>query len=167
LPIVPPSSVPANLNGGLGKSLSNLFRQDFNTFQVGVTINIPLENRTAKAELGKSLVEAEKLDLEKRKLSQSIAAEVRNAVQTLQTLKLRLQSAQISRETAEKEYESEERKYNSGYATSSLFILLEKQKNLTTAKADEVQVRLELNKAIADFERVTGNAPKEFKILLQ
>jgi outer membrane protein len=167
LPIVPPLSVPANLNGGLGKSLSNLFRQDFNTFQVGVTINIPLENRTAKAELGKSLVEAEKLDLEKRKLSQSIAAEVRNAVQTLQTLKLRLQSAQISRETAEKEYESEERKYNSGYATSSLFILLEKQKNLTTAKADEVQVRLELNKAIADFERVTGNAPKEFKILLQ
>lgn len=167
LPVVPPAGIPANLNGSFGKSLSNLFRQDFNAFQVGITINIPLENRTAKAELGKNLVEAEKLDLERRRISQNVAAEVRNAVQTLQTLKLRLQSAQVSRETAEKEYESEERKYNSGYATSSLFILLEKQKNLTTAKADEVQVRLELNKAIADFERVTGNAPKEFKILLQ
>lgn len=167
LPVTTPSGVPTNLNGGLNKSLANLFKQDFNTFQVGITINIPLENRTAKAELGKNLVEAEKLELEKRKISQNITAEVRNAVQTLQMLKLRLQSAQTSREAAEKEYESESRKYNSGYATSSLFILLEKQKNLTSAKATEVQIRLELNKAIADFERVTGNPSGNLQILIR
>jgi outer membrane protein len=167
LPIIPPSSVPNNLNGGLGKSFGNLFKQDFNTFQVGITINFPLENSRAKAELGRNLVEAEKLELEKRQTSQNITAEVRNAVQSLQTLKLRMQSTQISRESAEKEFESEERKYNTGYASGSLFILLEKQKNLTSAKAAEIQVRLELNKAIAEFERATGNPRGEFQILFK
>jgi outer membrane protein len=167
LPVIPPASVPNNLNGGLSKSFGNLFKQDFNAFQVGITINFPLENSRAKAELGKSFVEAEKLELEKRQTSQNIAAEVRNAVQSLQTLKLRLQSARISRETAEKEFESEERKYNSGYATGSLFVLLEKQKNLTSAKAAEVQVRLDLNKAVAEFERATGNVSGNFRILFK
>ncbi len=167
LPSVPPSSVPNNLNGGFSKSFGNLFKQDFNTFQVGITINFPLENRRAKADLGKNLVEAEKLELEKRQTSQNITAEVRNAVQALQTLKLRMQSVQISRESAEKEFESEERKYNAGYSTGSLFILLEKQKNLTSAKAAEVQVRLELNKAIAEFERATGNPTGNFEILFK
>lgn len=165
LPVPTPAGIPANLNGSFGKSLTNLFRQDFNAFQFGVTINLPLENRTAKAELGKNLVEAEKLDIEKRRISQNIAAEVRNAVRSLQTLELRLQAAQTSRNTAEQEYESERRKYNSGYENSSLFVLLEKQKNLTTAKASEVQIRLEINKAIAEFERAVGDAPKDLKII--
>ncbi len=164
LPPLLPSSIPTNLNGGFNKSLANLFRQDFNGFQFGITINLPLENRTAKAELGKNKVESEKLDIEKRQISQNITAEVRNAAQTLQMLKLRLKSAVTSRTTAEKEFESENRKYNSGYGNASLFILLEKQKNLTTAKAAEVQVRLELNKAIAEYERSTGNTPKDLKI---
>ncbi len=162
-----PSNIPNNLNGGFGKSLGNLFRQNFNNFQFGVTFNFPIENRTAKAELGKNLVEAEKLDIEKRRVSQQITAEVRNAVQTLQTLKMRLQSARTSRDTAEQEFESEQRKYDSGYGDSSLFILLEKQKNLTAAKASEVQIRLELNKAIADFDRAVGNLPKDISTLFK
>jgi HAE1 family hydrophobic/amphiphilic exporter-1 len=161
LPGALPSNIPNNLNGGFGNSLANLFRQNFGTFQFGVTFNFPIKNRTAKAELGKNLVEAEKLDIEKRRVLQQITAEVRNAVQTLQTLKMRLQSVRTSRASAEQEYESEKRKYDSGYVDSSLFVMLEKQKNLTAAKASEVQIRLELNKAIADFNRAVGNLPKD------
>lgn len=168
LPGAPPSSnIPTSLNGGFGKSLGNLFRQDFNSLQFGVTFNFPIKNRHAKAELGKNLVEAEKLDIEKRRVSQQVTVEVRNAVQTLQTLKMRLQSARTSRETAEQEYESEKRKYDSGYGDSSLFVLLEKQKNLTAAKASEVQMRLELNKAIADYDRAIGNLPKDISTLFR
>ncbi len=162
-----PNIISTNLNGGLGKSFGNLFRQDFNTFEVGITINFPLENNRAKAELRKNLVESEKLELEKRLTSQNITTEVRNAVQSLQTLKLRLQSVKNSREATEKEFESEERKYNKGYASGSLFIFLEKQKNLTSAKAAEVQVRLEINKVIAEFERVTGNLTGNIQILFK
>lgn len=151
----------------MGKSFGNLFRQDFNTFEVGITINFPLENNRAKAELGKNLVESEKLELEKRLTSQNITTEVRNAVQSLQTLKLRLQSVKNSREATEKEFESEERKYNTGYASGSLFIFLEKQKNLTSAKVAEIQVRLEINKAIAEFDRVTGNPTGNIQILFK
>lgn len=132
-----------------------------------MTFSFPIENRRARAKLGKNSVEAEKLDIERRRISQSIRAEVRNAMQTLQTLKLRLQSVQTSRETAEREFESEDRKYNSGYATGSLFVLLDKQKNLTAAKAAETQIRLELNKAIAEFEHSIGNASKDLEILIR
>ena len=167
LPAAPASNGSNNLNGGFGKSLGNLFRQDFNSFQFGVTFDFPIKNRAAKAELGKNLVEAEKLDIEKRRVSQQIAAEIRNAAQTLQTLKMRLQSARTSREAAEREFESEKRKYDSGHGDSSLFVLLEKQKSVTAAKASEVQIRLELNKAIADYDRAAGNLPKDISTLLR
>lgn len=167
LPAAPPATVPADLNGGFNQSLANLFRQNFNAFQFGIAFNFPIENRQARAELGKNLVEAEKLDIERRQISQNILAEVRNAAQTLQTLKLRLQSARTQRETAEREFESERRKYESGYAGASLFVLLDRQKNLTAAKAAEIQIRLELNKAAAEFERSTGNAPKDLAVSIR
>jgi hypothetical protein len=83
----PASNGSNNLNGGIGKSLGNLFRQDFNSFQFGVTFDFPIKNRAAKAELGKNLVEAEKLDIEKRRVSQQIAAEVRNAAADFANIK--------------------------------------------------------------------------------
>jgi outer membrane protein TolC len=80
---------------------------------------------------------------------------------------MRLQSARTSREAAEREFESEKRKYDSGHGDSSLFVLLEKQKIVTAAKAAEVQIRLDLNKAIADYDRAAGKLPKDVSSLLR
>jgi len=46
-----PVSVPSQFIGGYGKSLTNLFKNKTRVFEVGVTISLPLRNKTAKADL--------------------------------------------------------------------------------------------------------------------
>src|SRR4029453_17910949 len=61
LPVVPPQTFSPELLGNYGQSLQNLLANRFNNFRVGVQISLPLRNRTAEAELGRSLVESQKI----------------------------------------------------------------------------------------------------------
>ena len=47
--------VPPRFIGGVFRSLSNLFGQDFRTYQVGVALSFPWRNRTAEGNLGRAL----------------------------------------------------------------------------------------------------------------
>ncbi|HKX29460.1 MAG TPA: TolC family protein, partial [Blastocatellia bacterium] len=48
------ASLPDFMIGGSGRSLANLFKNDFRTWRVGLTINLPLRNRTAVAQLNRA-----------------------------------------------------------------------------------------------------------------
>src|SRR5947209_14177574 len=64
LPLLPPgptTSIPPNLIGGYGQSLSNLASNQFNNFRVGVSISLPLRNRTAAGQLSHSLIEGKRI----------------------------------------------------------------------------------------------------------
>src|SRR5829696_4692616 len=57
LPVLPPQQFSQDLLGGYGQSLQNLLANRYGTVQVGVQISLPLRNRTADANVGRSLVE--------------------------------------------------------------------------------------------------------------
>ena len=61
-PVTGVSRVPPNLVGGYGTSLGNLAALDYPSYRVGVTIGIPWGNTTAKANLGRSLVEQTRIE---------------------------------------------------------------------------------------------------------
>ena len=90
--------------------------------------------------------------------SQSIQVEVRNALQSIRTAEARLRSASIARENTQKQYESEQRKLDDGQ--SDVYKVLERQTALSVARSNELRARTELNKAIADLQRATGNTLK-------
>jgi HAE1 family hydrophobic/amphiphilic exporter-1 len=124
-----------------------------------VTFNLPLfGNDTAKAQLGKSLVEAEKIRTQREQLEQLIQVDVRNALQAVRTAEARLRSAAISRENSQKQYQSEQRKLDAGQ--SDIYKVLERQTALATARGNELRAQTELNKAIAELQRATGNSLK-------
>ncbi len=81
----------ANLVGGYFKSLSNLATADYPTFRVGVTISLPFRNRTAQANLGRTLVEADQIKNQQAQQEQTIESDVRNALQALRSSEARLQ----------------------------------------------------------------------------
>jgi HAE1 family hydrophobic/amphiphilic exporter-1 len=83
---------------------------------------------------------------------------VRNALQAMRTAEARLRAASISRENSQREYESEQRKLDNGQ--SDIYRVLERQTALTTARSNELRAQTELNKAIADLQRATGNSLK-------
>src|SRR5437870_4812985 len=159
LPVLPPTpttSIPSNLIGGYGQSISNLASNQFNNFRVGVSISLPLRNRTAEGQLGHALVEGRRIATQREQLEQLIQVEVRNALQSLTTAEARLRSAAVARADAEQQYESEKRKLDAGQST--VFLVLERQTALATARGNELRAQTDLNKAIAELQRATGNS---------
>lgn len=158
LPALPATSfapVPSDVLGAYGKSLTNLLTQNNPTVNFGVTISLPLRNRTAKAQLAHSLAEERRLDVVKTKTEQMIEADVRNALQALQSVQSRMAAAEASRTAAEQQYTSEKRKFQAG--TSTVFLVLQRQTDLVSARGCELQTQTDLNKAIAELQRAMGN----------
>ncbi len=149
----------ANLSLLTGNPFGGIFQNRYPTFRVGINISLPLfGDKTASAQLGKSLVESEKIETQREQIEQGIQVDVRNALQAIRTAEARLRAAAIARENTAKQYDSEQRKLDAGQ--SDVYKVLDRQTALTMARSNELRARTELNKAIADLERATGNSLK-------
>jgi len=159
LPPLPSSSstttIAPNLVGGYAQSLRNLIDQKYPTARVGVRISLPLRNRTAEANLGGALALGNRITEQFKQTEQLIEAEVRNSIQALRSAEARLGAAAASRSSAEQQYASEQRQFRAG--TSTVFLVLQRQTDLLAARARELQAQTDLNKAIAQLQRATGN----------
>jgi len=157
--VIPPtttiSSAPPNLTGGLFNSFGNLLQNNFPTYRVGVRFSLPIGNRVAEAELGRTLVEGGQIRNQRLQTEQIIEAEVRNAAQSLRSAEARLVSASAARAAAEQLFESEQRQFRAG--TTTVFLVLQRQTELLTARSRELQAQTDLNKAISNFQLATGN----------
>ncbi|MEO8042151.1 MAG: TolC family protein [Acidobacteriota bacterium] len=146
--------VPENLRGGYFTSLGNLLAQDYPTYRFGVNISLPWGNTVAKANLGRTLVQANRIGNQRAQTEQIIEAEVRNSMQALKSGEARLASALATRQSAEQLYESERRQFRAG--TTTFYLVLQRQTELLAARGRELQAQTDLNKAISEFQRATG-----------
>ena len=74
----------------------------------------------------------------------------------MRSAEARLRAAAAQRSAGEQQYASEQRKLDAGQST--VFLVLQRQTELTTARGNELRAQTDLNKAIADLQRATGNA---------
>ena len=157
LPDLPIQTISPDLIGGYGQSIQSLIGNRYSNYRVGIQINLPLRNRTAKAQLGRSLVEGQRIAAQREQLEQSIQVEVQKCLAKLCGVwkqgceRLRRRVGQ-----AEQQYASEQRKLDAGQST--VFLVLERQTALTTARGNELRAQTDLNKASAELQRATGNA---------
>ncbi len=157
--LVPPptstgSTVPGFLVGSYASSLSNLFNARYPTALVQLQVDLPIANNTAKANIARTQIAAEKLARQRQQLEQAIEAEVRNALQAVRSSHDRLDAASSARRNAQEQYESERRRFESGLST--VFLVLERQTALVTAQAQELRSQADLNQAAALLDRATG-----------
>jgi HAE1 family hydrophobic/amphiphilic exporter-1 len=151
LPISNTGTTPGTLIGGYGQSLANLFKNDFRSWRVGLTINLPLRNRTAEANFGRSLAEGKQIEAQRQKAEQLIEVEVRNALQAVETARKRVEAAKNSRDNAELQYQSEQRKFDAGQSTN--FFVLDRQNALSSARGRELRALTDYTKAVAELQR--------------
>lgn len=143
--------------GGPSSVYPDIFTNKYPTYRFGIQFNFPIfGDRTARAQYGRALVEGERLDTQREAAEQAIQMDVRNALQLVRTAEARLRVASIARENSGKQYESEQRKLDEGQ--SDTYRVLERQTANTASRSNELRARTELNKAIADLERATGNS---------
>ena len=148
------STVLPRFQGGYFQSLKNLFGQDFRTYQVGVQLSFPWRNRTAKANLGRTLAEQRQLDARQRQLVETVQVDVRNALQAVVASKQRFEAAQAGELAAMAQYSGEQERYRAGLSTN--FVVLQRLTDLSVARGTTVRALTDYNKALADLQRVTG-----------
>lgn len=140
-------------NGGFRNSLGNLFTTN-PSFSAGVTFSFPLRNKTAKADLAGARLQQQQIDAQTRLQEQTVVAEVRNAVQAVETSRLRVLSARRARENAEKQLQGEQKLYEVGRSTT--FLLFQRENALANARNAEIRAETDFNKSISDLQRATS-----------
>jgi HAE1 family hydrophobic/amphiphilic exporter-1 len=167
LPTLPATTFDAggDLVGGYGRSLKSLLAQNNPTVKAGLKISLPLRNRTARANFARALTEGRRVENRRAQVEQAIEAEVRDTLQSLRSSEARLAAAAAARSTAEQQYQSERRKFQSGLSTA--YMVSQRQIDLIAARGRELQAQTDLNKAAADFRRATGSTLPAHNVALR
>lgn len=156
VPFVTPqtTSVPPNLVGGYGRTLRNLVGLDTRNIVLGVSIQIPLRNRTAEANLAGAQIQKEQLEASTRSQAQLVEVDVRNSAQAVETSRRRVLSARAARQNAELQLQGEQRLYQVGRSTT--FLLFQRENALAGARNLELRAETDYNKSLADLQRATS-----------
>jgi outer membrane protein TolC len=158
-------STPPYQTGKFGQSWTNALDFRFPEYTIGLTIKFPLQNRTAKADLGIADEQARQLAVQEFTLLQRIRADSSNAIQTLREARYQLASATAARIAAQQVLASEQRLFNAG--TSTTFLVLQRQLTLANTEGQELAAQTALNKAVAQLNQVAGTNFAAYNIDVQ
>jgi outer membrane protein TolC len=163
-PIAPPAAIgiAPDLTGNFGSTLSSLFGGRYQTFQVGLNIDLNLRNRTAAAHHSRALIEEKRQALERKKLAQTVLQQVRDAVQEIDTARQRVAAAQASTRAAQERLDSETRLYQTGESTN--FLVLTRQNEYSDSRTRLIAANVDLNRARARLEQTVGATLRNYAI---
>jgi HAE1 family hydrophobic/amphiphilic exporter-1 len=161
----PISTVPETFVGSNGQSLSNMWGRGFPTIKAGIQISLPFSNRTARENATVSFLEGKRLQLAKKEMEMYVDADVRNALQQLNSSRARHDAARIAASAAAEQYKSEQRQFQEG--TSTMFLVLQRQTSMIAARSGEARARADLAEAIANVSRATARTLEVNNINLQ
>jgi HAE1 family hydrophobic/amphiphilic exporter-1 len=156
---------PSVLVGGFGDALSNLFSGRYQSFQGGLALDFTPRNRTAEANLAQTAIAERRLKLERTRSEQTVEAQVRNAMQAIETSRQRITAAEASERAAKEKLDSETRLFQSGESTN--FLVLTRQNEYTDSRRRVVVSRLDYNRSLARVRQATGSSLKYHQITLQ
>jgi HAE1 family hydrophobic/amphiphilic exporter-1 len=164
LPLPSFGELPPNLVGNYGSALGNMFEPKYRVVRAGVAIAFTHRNRTAQAELARSLIERRRIRANRERAVQQIQAEVRDALQSLQTARQRLTAARAATAARRERLDSESFMFEKGASTN--FLVQTRQNEYSAARASEVRARVDLNFAVAEYHRATGVTLENWGITL-
>jgi outer membrane protein len=151
--------------GGFGDALSQVFGFGFPVYGMGFTLNFPIKNRAAKANLGDALV-SQRHDLySERLIQQTITLDVTNAVHQLEESKVSMQAAKISYSLAEKNLQAQQRKYELG--AGQIQFVLQAQTELAQAEQSLVNSQVGYQLAVTAVQHATGDLLGRFHVEIQ
>jgi outer membrane protein TolC len=143
-----------NLIGGYGQALRNLGTFNTGTIAIGATIQFPLHNRTARANLAGARIQGEQLTATIQSTEQAVEVDVRNALQAVDITQRQVNTARVASKSAEIQLAGELKRYQAGMSTTFLIFQFEDQ--LVTARTAEIRAEANYNQALANLQRATS-----------
>ena len=154
LDLVGGAGVAASDERNTGDVFNQLESADEPYWSAGVTLTFPLGNRTAEARHAQSVATAEKMKLQLRQLEEQALVAVDNAAAAVATGYERVQATRDARDYAQQALEAEQRKLERGKSTS--FVVLQLQRDLTSARNTAIQALMEYNQQCATLAQAEG-----------
>jgi outer membrane protein len=148
--------------GGLGTSLNQLFGFTYPGYGATLTLNLPIRNRGAQADLGSALVLRHRDLYSEQQVREQITLDVNNAVHQLEEAKLSLEAGKTALDLGEKTLSSDQRKYELGSET--IFFLLDSQTRVASAKASLLQAQIDYQNAVTAVDYATGNLLDAYQV---
>ena len=150
--------------GGFGTLFNQIFARNYPNYSLGFQLNIPLRNRSAEADLLNDQLSLRQGELNQRKQINQVRVDVQNAVIGLQQSRSQYQSAQKSRILQEQTLDAEQKKYALG--ASTIFFVIQAQRDLAQAKASEVSALSTYNRAKVSLYSATGETLERYNVTL-
>jgi outer membrane protein TolC len=141
-------------SGGLGDAQSQLFHNRFPEYAAGLTLQLPIRNRSAQADNQRSLLQQRQLEAQVQQIKNNALLDVRNTYIALQQNRARVEAAAKARELQQQTFDAEQKKYQLG--ASTVYLVIQTQRDLVTAQGTELRALADLVEAKANFERAVG-----------
>jgi outer membrane protein len=149
-------------SGGLGTSFNQMVGFGFPGYGGTLTLNLPIRNRGAKANLGTALV-GRRHDLYTSQITrEQIVQQVKDSVHLLEEAKLTLAAGKTSLDLAQKSLAADQRKYELGAETN--FFVLDSQTKLAQSELDLLQTQINYQIARATVDRATGSLLEPYHV---
>ena len=141
--------------GGFPDALDQLFQFRFPTYGFGFTLQIPIRNRRAAANLADARIQKRRDLYSLRSTEQQVREEVLNAVAGVEQSKAGILQATVARDFAQKRLDAEQKKYDLGVTTA--FLVLDSQTKLVDAEADLLAQVIAYRRSMLNLLRATGD----------
>jgi len=150
---------------GYGGVFRNLGEGSGPYWSYGAQLSFPLGNRAARNNLRNSRARKEQVLLQLKSREQEIMAQIDNAIQLAETNLERVDATHQARLYAEAALDAEQKKLENGKSTS--FVVLQLQRDLTSARSSEISALTEYNKSLAQLALAEGATLQRHEIKLE
>ena len=140
--------------GGYGTVLSQLFARNFPNYAIGLSLNIPIRNRAAQAQVISDELTYRQQQLVLQRLENQVRVDVQNAVIGVSQARAQYQSAQKAQVLQAQTLDAETKKLSLGASTIYNQILAER--DLVTAQSNMVAAEAAYARAKVELDRATG-----------
>jgi outer membrane protein TolC len=147
---------------GLGTSLNQLLGFDFPSYGATLTLNLPIKNRAAQADLGTAMVTRHSDLYSMQQSREQISQEVSNTIHQLELARLTLAAGKTALDLAQKTLAAEQRKSQLG--AQPVFFLLDAQTKVAAAEASLLQAQIDYQTAIAAVDHATGSLLQSYQV---
>jgi outer membrane protein len=153
IPVTVPTSTKIN-SAGFSDAMSSVIHNNNPDYAVGVSITIPIRNRSLQADNQRSMLVQRQLETQMQQLKNAALLDVRNTYIALEQDRARVEAASKARELQQQTFEAEQKKYQLGASTVYQVILT--QRDFVTAQGTELRALADLVEARANYERAVG-----------
>ncbi|HEY1265101.1 MAG TPA: TolC family protein [Terriglobales bacterium] len=146
IPVAPPT--------GYGSTLNQLIDATAPDKGMGLSLTIPIRNRSAQADQVRSELEYRQAQMRLQQLENQVRIEVRNAQYSVQQNRAAVDAARAAVELARQSLDAEQKKYSLGASTTTL--VLQAQRDLAQAQSNQVTSESNYQKSRVELDRATG-----------